>query len=115
MIRKIGNTLDKNSFSFVTGVPTALSTEDFYEDQNKAWDDNDGYDDYEDGDDCNDGYDVCHDSHHDKIPPWWENVSNDKVGNVLVSKTHHTPLWIVFWSIYVAANVQSQLMYTLAS
>ena len=58
MIRKIGNTLDKNSFSFVTGVPTALSTEDFYEDQNKACDDNDGYDDYEDGDDCND---VCDD------------------------------------------------------
>ena len=42
----MGNTLDKNSFSFVTGTPTALSTEDFYEDHNKAWDDyNDDYDD----------------------------------------------------------------------
>ena len=31
-------------------------------------------------------------SHHDKIPPWWGNVSNDKGGNVSVSKTHHTPI-----------------------
>ena len=31
-------------------------------------------------------------SHHDKIPPWWENVSNDEGGNVSVSKNHHTPL-----------------------
>ena len=30
-------------------------------------------------------------SHHDKIPQWWENVSNDEGGNVSVSKTHHTP------------------------
>ena len=30
-------------------------------------------------------------SHHDKIPPWWGNVSNDEGGNVSVSKTHHTP------------------------
>ena len=29
-------------------------------------------------------------SHHDKIPPWWEYVSNDKGGNVSVSKSHHT-------------------------
>ena len=29
-------------------------------------------------------------SHHDKIPPWWEYVSNDKDGNVSVSKSHHT-------------------------
>ena len=40
-------------------------------------------------------------SHHDKIPPWWGNVSNDEGGNVPVSKTHHTPWWIIFWSIYV--------------
>ena len=30
-------------------------------------------------------------SHHDKIPPWWGNVSNDKGGNVPVSNSHHTP------------------------
>ena len=29
-------------------------------------------------------------SHHDKIPPWWECVSNDKGGNVTVSKSYHT-------------------------
>ena len=29
-------------------------------------------------------------SHHDKIPPWWGNVSNDKGGNVSVSNYHHT-------------------------
>ena len=46
-----------------------------------------------------DGYPAY--SHHDKIPPWWENVSNDEGGNVSVSKTHHTPWWIIFWSIYV--------------
>ena len=28
-------------------------------------------------------------SHNDKIPPWWGNVSNDKGGNVSVSKTHN--------------------------
>ena len=30
-------------------------------------------------------------SHHDKIPPWWGNVSNNEGGDVSVSKTHHTP------------------------
>ena len=29
-------------------------------------------------------------SHHDNIPPWWGNVSNDKGGNVSVSNSHHT-------------------------
>ena len=29
-------------------------------------------------------------SHHDKIPPWWGNVINDKGGNVSVSNSHHT-------------------------
>ena len=29
-------------------------------------------------------------SHHDKIPPWWECVSNDKGGNVSVSNSHHS-------------------------
>ena len=41
-------------------------------------------------DDDDDGYPAY--SHHDKIPPWWENVSNDEGGNVSVSKNHHTPL-----------------------
>ena len=36
LFRASGHTLDKNSFSFETGVPTALSTEDFYEDQQKV-------------------------------------------------------------------------------
>ena len=30
-------------------------------------------------------------SHHDKVPPWWGNVSNDEGGNVSVSKTHQAP------------------------
>ena len=29
-------------------------------------------------------------SHHDNIPPWWGNVSNDKGGSVSVSNSHHT-------------------------
>ena len=29
-------------------------------------------------------------SHHDKIPPWWGNVSNDKGRNMSVTKSHHT-------------------------
>ena len=29
-------------------------------------------------------------SHHDKIPPCWEYVSNDKGGNASVTKSHHT-------------------------
>ena len=45
----------------------------------------DGDDD--DGDD-DDGYPAY--SHHDKIPPWWEYVTNDKGGNVSVTKSHHT-------------------------
>ena len=36
LIRNGGHTLDKNSFSFETGVNTALSTEDFYNDDKKA-------------------------------------------------------------------------------
>ena len=36
LFRASGHTLDKNSFSFEIGVPTALSTEDFYEDQQKV-------------------------------------------------------------------------------
>ena len=46
-------------------------------------------DDDDDDDDDDDGYPAY--SHHDKIPPWWGNVSNDEGGNVSVSKTHHTP------------------------
>ena len=29
-------------------------------------------------------------SHHDKIPPWWGSVSNDKGGNVSVSNSDHS-------------------------
>ena len=29
-------------------------------------------------------------SHHDKIPSWWVNVSNDKGGKMSVTKSHHT-------------------------
>ena len=49
-------------------------------------------------DDHNNNYDDGYPaySHHDKIPPWWGNVSNDEGGNVSVSKTHHTPWWIWF-------------------
>ena len=46
-------------------------------------------DDHDDGGDgSNDGLPAY--SHHDKIPPWWEYVSNYKGGNVSVSKSHHT-------------------------
>ena len=43
----------------------------------------------DDDNDENDGYPAY--SHHDKIPPWWRNVSNDEGGNMSVSKIHHTP------------------------
>ena len=46
----------------------------------------DGYGD--DGDD-GDHHGLPAHSHHDNIPPWWGNVSNDTGGNVSVSKTHH--------------------------
>ena len=51
----------------------------------------DDYDNYDGdvGDDGDDGGYPAY-SHHDKIPPWWEHVSNDKGGNVSVSKSHHT-------------------------
>ena len=42
----------------------------------------------EDGDDDDDGLPAY--SHHDKIPPWWGNVSNDEGGNVSVSNSHHS-------------------------
>ena len=42
------------------------------------------------GDDGDDGDGYPAHSHHDKIPPWWENVSNDKGGNMSVTKPHRT-------------------------
>ena len=45
-------------------------------------------DDDDDDDDDDDGLPAY--SHHDKMPPWWGNVSNDKGGNVSVSNSHHT-------------------------
>ena len=47
-----------------------------------------GGDDDDDDDNDDDGLPAY--SHHDKIPPWWEYGSNDKVGNVSVSKSHYT-------------------------
>ena len=47
-----------------------------------------GGDDDDDDDNDDDGLPAY--SHHDKIPPWWEYVSNDKGGNVSVTKSHHT-------------------------
>ena len=43
----------------------------------------DGHGDNDDGDngDDDDGGYPAH-SHHDKIPPWWGNVSNDKGGKI---------------------------------
>ena len=49
----------------------------------------DGNDDGQRGDDDDDDGLPAY-SHHDKIPPWWEYVSNDKGGNVSLSKSHHT-------------------------
>ena len=49
-------------------------------------DENDVDDDDEDDDD----YGLPAHSHHDNIPPWWGNVSNDKGGNVSVSNSHHS-------------------------
>ena len=59
---------------------------DNHADDGDAGDDDDGDDDGGYGDD--DGLPAY--SHHDKIPPWWGNVSNDKGGNVSVSNSHHT-------------------------
>ena len=43
---------------------------------------------WRDGDDDDDGLPAY--SHHDKIPPWWEYVSNDKGGNVSESNSHYS-------------------------
>ena len=52
------------------------------------YDDHDDYGKhYDNNDDCL-GY-PAH-SHHDKIPPWWGNVSNDKGGKMSMTKSHHT-------------------------
>ena len=54
-------------------------------------DGDDGDDDGGNGDDVDvDGLGLPAYSHHDKMPPWWGNVSNDKDGNVSVSNSHHT-------------------------
>ena len=44
--------------------------------------------DNDDDDDDDDGLYLY--SHHDKMPPWWGNVSNDKGGKMSVTKSHHT-------------------------
>ena len=41
-------------------------------------------------------------SHHDKIPPWWGNVSNDKGRNMSVTKSHHT--WKILLRIYMSQS-----------
>ena len=51
-------------------------------------------------DDDDDGY-PAH-SHHDKIPPWWENVSNDKRGNMSATKSHH--IWKILLGIYMSQS-----------
>ena len=48
-------------------------------------------------DDDDDGY-PAH-SHHDKIPPWWGNVSNDKGGKMSVKKSHNT--WKILLGVYM--------------
>ena len=60
------------AFYFLTNSP--LNDDDFVHDDD---DDND-HENYDD-----DGLPAY--SHHDKIPPWWEYVSNDKGGNVSVT------------------------------
>ena len=52
--------------------------------------DGDSHDDHDDHDDDDDDHGLPAYSHHDKIPPWWEYVSNDEGGNVSVTKSHHT-------------------------
>ena len=46
-------------------------------------------------------------SHHDEIPPWWGNVSNDEGGNLSVSKTHHTPNTMMnyFFGVYICVSL----------
>ena len=51
------------------------------------WKNSNDDDDRDDGDD-DDGLPAY--SHHDKIPPWWGNVNNDKGGKISVTKSHHT-------------------------
>ena len=41
-------------------------------------------------------------SHHDKIPPWWGNVRNDKGRNMSVTKSHHT--WKILFGIYMSQS-----------
>ena len=56
--------------------------------------------------DDDDGYPAY--SHHDEVPPWWENVSNDEGGNVSVSKSHHTPYTmtnLILEYMYVTGNL----------
>ena len=50
----------------------------------------DGGDDNDDDDEVDDYEGLLEYSNHDKIPPWWRNVSNDKGGNVSVSNSHYT-------------------------
>ena len=65
-------------------TPASASNRHYLRRQNYG--DDESADNDDDGDD--DGY-PAH-SHHDKIPPWWRNVSNDKGGNMSVTKSHHT-------------------------
>ena len=57
---------------------------------NVAAADDDGDDDDDDGDGNDDDDGLPAYSHHDKITPWWGNVSNDKGRNVSVSNSHHS-------------------------
>ena len=70
-------------FAPVTLGPLLPTTTPLEPDLRQVQDDDE---DDDDGDD--DGLPAY--SHHDKIPPWWEYVSNDKGGNVSVTKSHHT-------------------------
>ena len=50
----------------------------------------DHVDDRDDRDDDGDDHGYPAHSHLDKIPPWWGSVSNDKGGNMSVTKSDHT-------------------------
>ena len=75
----------KHFYLGVEGYHVSNDDNDVVEDDD---DDHNGGGNADDDDsDVDDGY-PAH-SHHDKIPPWWGNVSNDKGGNMSVTKSHY--------------------------
>ena len=74
--------------SIFPSLSNDVDEEEDDDDDEEDNDDDEEDDDDEEEDNDDDGLPAY--SHHDKIPPWWGNVSNDKGGNVSVSNSHHS-------------------------